>query len=83
MLGQWKESPSPQLPGDMVERISCLLGIFKAINTLLPEEGRADEWLRAPNSAPLFAGGSALDRMMRGKVSDLKRVREYLDAQLV
>ena len=82
-LKPWRESPSPQLPGETIERISYLLGIFKAINTLLPDEGRADQWLRAPNSAPLFAGGSALDRMMTGKMSDLQRVRQYLDAQLV
>lgn len=82
-LQKWKASPSTQLPDETLERISYLLGIFKAINTLLPDEGRADQWLRAPNSAPLFAGSSALDRMMMGKVSDLRCVRQYLEAQLV
>ena len=81
-LEHWKESPSPPLPDDTLERISYLLGIFRAINTLLPAEDRADRWLRAPNSAPLFAGGSALDRMMTGKISDLEQVRRYLDNQL-
>ena len=83
MFEQWKRSPSPQLPNETIERISYLLGIFKAINTLLPDEDRADQWLRAPNSAPLFAGGSALERMMTGKISDLEQVRRYLDNQLV
>ena len=82
-LEQWNESPSPQLPDDTLQRISYLLGIFKAINTLLPDEDRADQWLRAPNSAPLFAGGSALERMMTGKISDLEQVRRYLDDQLL
>ena len=42
---------------------------------------RADEWLRKPNSAPLFGGHSALDRMLGGQVADLYVVRQYLDAQ--
>jgi hypothetical protein len=37
--------------------------------------------VRKPNSARLFGGGSALDRMLGGQVADLFVVREYLDAQ--
>jgi hypothetical protein len=33
------------------------------------------------NTAPLFAGKSALDRMLGGQVADLFVVRQYLDAQ--
>jgi hypothetical protein len=42
---------------------------------------RADEWIRKPNTAPLFAGKSALARMLGGQVADLFVVRQYLDAQ--
>ena len=45
------------------------------------ERERADEWLRRPNSAPLFGGQSALQRMLGGQVADLYVVRQYLDAQ--
>ena len=82
VLQRWKATRSPQLSDETLERISCLLGIFRAINTLLPNQDRADEWVRAANSAPLFGGGSALDRMMSGDSADLYRIRRYLDAQL-
>lgn len=67
---------------ETVERISYLLGIFKAINTLLPDQARADQWMRAPNAAPPFGGRSALDRMVDGDISDLRVVRKYVDGQL-
>ena len=47
----------------------------------VPGRRRADEWIRKPNTAPLFAGRSALDRMLGGQVADLFVVRQYLDAQ--
>ncbi len=71
-----------QLRRDTLERISYVLGIFKAINILLPITERADRWVHAPNANPLFGGGSALDRMTSGKVSDLYVVRRMLDAEL-
>ena len=67
---------------DAVERTSYLLGIFKAINILLPEPSRADAWIRRSNHDPLFGGRSALERMMTGGIEDLRVVRRYLDAQL-
>ncbi|HQZ88259.1 MAG TPA: MbcA/ParS/Xre antitoxin family protein, partial [Gammaproteobacteria bacterium] len=41
----------------------------------------ANEWIKKPNSAPLFNGRSALDKMLAGKVIDLADVRRYLDAE--
>jgi hypothetical protein len=69
-----------QLPHDLIERISYILGIFKNLEILLPAEA-ADQWIRRPNRAPVFNGRSALDRMLSGNVSDLYVVRKYLDAQ--
>ena len=78
---KWKKTGAGALPRDVVERISYLLGIYKALQILLPDPQRADKWISEPNSAPLFAGGSALERMLGGNVSDLYVVRAYLDAQ--
>ena len=78
---KWRKDPYPKLPRDMLERLSYLLGIYKALQLLLPDTRAADEWLRRPNEAPLFGGRSALERMLSGNVSDLYTVREYLDAQ--
>lgn len=78
---KWKKDQDGHLTMDALERISYLLGIFKALHILLPDEDAADAWVKKPNTAPLFAGTSALDRMMPGHVSDLYVVRQYLDAQ--
>lgn len=78
---EWKNGHVPRLPDDTLERISYVLGIFKAINILLPDAERADAWIRKPNGAPLFDGISALYRMLQGQVSDLQIVRAYLDAE--
>jgi hypothetical protein len=61
--------------------LSYLLGIYKALQVLLPATAAADAWIKKPNDAPLFAGQSALARMLGGNVADLIAVRQYLDAR--
>ena len=78
---KWKKDPSATLPRDTLERISYILGVYKALQILLPDEAAADEWVKRPNTAPPFGGRSALDRMLSGQVADLFVVRQYLDAQ--
>ncbi len=78
---KWKKAPNAVLPKDTLERISYILGVYKALQILLPNDQAADEWVRRPNAASLFAGRSALDRMLSGQVADLFVVRQYLDAQ--
>lgn len=78
---KWKRQRDASLGRDTLERISYLLGIWKDLQILLPEPERADAWVRRPNEALPFHGGSALDRMLSGNVADLYVVREYLDAQ--
>jgi hypothetical protein len=64
-----------------LERLSHLFGIYAALQILLPVPERAAAWIKKPNSAPLFGGGSALQRLLGGQVADLFVVRQYLDAQ--
>lgn len=78
---KWKKDADAVLPKDTLERISYVLGIYKALQVLLPDEKAADAWVKRTNTAPLFGGGSALDRMLSGQVADLFVVRQYLDAQ--
>ena len=78
---EWKKATDTVLPKDTLERISYVLGIYKALQILLPDDKAADEWIKRPNNAPLFAGQSALDRILSGQVADLFVVRQYLDAQ--
>jgi hypothetical protein len=78
---KWRKEAQPKLPRDTLERLSYLLGIYKALQLLLPDTHAADEWIRRSNDAPLFGGKSALERMLSGNVADLYTVRQYLDAQ--
>lgn len=77
----WKKDPNAIVPKDTLERISYILGIYKGLQILLPDEAAADAWVKRPNDAPLFSGQSALSRMLSGQVADLFVVRQYLDAQ--
>ena len=77
---KWKKS-GPALPKDTLERISYILGIYRALQVLLPDEEAADAWVKRPNAAYPFGGASALDRMLSGQVADLYVVRQYLDSQ--
>lgn len=79
---KWKKGDgNVKLSQDKLERISYILGIYKALQILLPDSEAADDWVHKPNDAPLFGGGTALQRMLSGNVSDLYQVRRYLDAQ--
>lgn len=75
----WKRGAVAVIPRDAIERISYVMGIYKALHILLPKS--ADEWVRKPNTAAPFGARSALDRMSSGNVADLYVVRQYLDAQ--
>lgn len=80
-LYQWKQGKVGPLDRHVLERLSHLFGIYSALHVLFPVVERADAWLGKPNDAPLFAGRTALERMLGGQVVDLWVVREYLDAQ--
>ena len=77
----WKRTGEGRLSRDTLERVSYVLGIYKALQILLPQRDAADNWIRRPNAAPLFGGRPALERMLSGNVADLYVVRQYLDAQ--
>ncbi|MGH8496947.1 MAG: MbcA/ParS/Xre antitoxin family protein [Gammaproteobacteria bacterium] len=78
---KWKKDQAARLSNDVLERISYVMGIYKALQILLPDERAADDWPAKPNSAPLFNGRSALEKMRGGRVVDLADVRRYLDAE--
>jgi hypothetical protein len=77
-LYNWKAGKAGSLPHDTLQRISYLLGIYKALQILYSDPQLADGWLKGPNAA--FGGQSALERMLAGDVADLAAVRAHLDA---
>ncbi|HVY21825.1 MAG TPA: MbcA/ParS/Xre antitoxin family protein [Steroidobacteraceae bacterium] len=78
---KWKSSRAGHLAADTLERISYIMGIYKALHILLPTPAAADAWIKKPNKGAMFAGKSALERMRGGRVIDLADVRRYLDAE--
>ncbi len=78
---RWKQQHDGALTADTLERISYILGIYNALRILLPNETAANQWIQKPNTAPLFGGKSALEKLMKGRVMDLADVRRYLDAE--
>ena len=78
---KWKSERAAKLSPDTLERISYVMGIYKALRILLPTEESANDWVKKPNTARGFNGKSALDRMLAGRVIDLADIRRYLDAE--
>lgn len=78
-LQNWKRGTVSAISKDALERISYVMGIYKGLQTLLPQT--ADQWVRKPNKAQVFGGKSALERMVSGNVADLYVVRQYVDGQ--
>ena len=78
----WKNLKAASLSHDTMERISYLLGIHKALRIIFSRNSESIyAWIKKPNNHPLFAGRSALDRMLSGSITDLYIVRQYLDSQ--
>lgn len=81
-LYNWKSRPEKaKLTRDLLERASYILGIYKSLQILLPDQALADQWLATPNDNPLFNGMAPLERVLAGQVVDLAVVRNFLDAE--
>jgi len=75
-----KRNPDRTLDTDRLTRISYVIGIFKALG-VLHSDALADEWVRRPNSNPLFRGMTPLAYMIAGGLPALQHVRRLLDAR--
>jgi len=75
----WKKGKISNLSADTLERISYIMGIYKALGILFPTREQADAWPQKLNSQ--FNNESALAFMLKGSVVHLSDMRRYLDAQ--
>jgi hypothetical protein len=80
-LEQFRQPSDEPLLGNVLLRISYVLGIYRALHTLLPHDA-ADSTVRRPNKNELFGGKSALDLMTSRDLADLAKVRAYYDARI-
>jgi hypothetical protein len=77
---RWKaDGKAGSWPRDLKARLSNLMGVHKALRIIFREPQRGYDWVRAANNA--FGGASALDVMLGGELTDLMRVRRYLDSE--
>jgi hypothetical protein len=76
---RWKAEGPGRFTRDGRARLSNLMGIHKALRIIFAEPQRGYEWIKAPNTA--FDGASALEVLLGGELTDLMRVRRYLDAE--
>lgn len=76
---RWKAGELGRTGVDIQARMSNLLGIHKALRMLFDDPSQGYRWVKRPNTA--FGGSSALQIMLGGQLTDLMRVRRYLDAQ--
>jgi putative toxin-antitoxin system antitoxin component (TIGR02293 family) len=60
-----------------LERLSLVFGIYKALHVLFGDDERADTWIDRPSAA--FGDRPARERMTSGLITDLAKVRQYLD----
>ena len=78
-FARWKTGATGRITRDQKARLSNLMGIHKALRIIFREPARAHGWVRLPNA--IFGGRTALDIMLGGELTDLIRVRRYLDAE--
>jgi Protein of unknown function (DUF2384) len=76
---RWKAGERGRIDRDGKARLSNLMGIHKALRIVLNDAASGYRWIKAPNTA--FGGKSALTVMLGGELTDLMRVRRYLDAE--
>jgi len=76
---RWKAEGAGRISRDGRARLSNLMGVHKALRMIFSEPQRGYAWIKADNAA--FGGSSVLDVMLGGELTDIMRVRHYLDAE--
>jgi hypothetical protein len=76
---RWKDGNIGRIDRDLRMRMAHLMGIHKGLRYLFKDPARGYAWIRKPNGA--FGGQSALELMLRGEMSDLSQLREWIDAE--
>jgi len=76
---RWKDGKIGRIDRDLRMRMALLIGIHKGLRYLFRDPERGYAWIRKSNAA--FEGRSALDVMLRGEMTDLIALRDWLNAE--
>lgn len=74
---KWQKGEGSVITKETLERISYVIGIYKALRQLFSSEDQANAWPKKPSRD--FGGEPALNVMLKGCVVNLAEVRRYLD----
>ena len=80
-LYKYKADDVGTLTYDTLIRISLVLGIYKALHILYPDNELADRWIKLPNSNILFGGRPAVEFLAKAGIDGLYQVRRLLDSR--
>lgn len=78
---KYKAGDVGTLSFDLLTRISLVLGIYKDLRILFPDNAVADRWFKLPNSNPMFGALTPAAFVAHGDMDSLYRVRRLLDAR--
>lgn len=73
----WKRGNASALSPDTTERISLVLGVYKALRILFPTAEQAHQWINKPNT--FFGGKPARESFCKGSIINMLDMRRYLD----
>lgn len=76
---KWRKGEATRIDLDTLERISYIIGIYKALGIIFPTREQADVWIKKANID--FDGQTALSFMLKGSMTNLGDIRRYLDVQ--
>ena len=82
-LDDYLKLPHLMLSPEMLERISYILGIYKSLRAMYPNDERASRRMRLSTSEPPFSGLSAIEFMTSGSIQHLKQTRRYFESKKV
>ena len=74
-----KTDSSSVLPHSSLIRVSHIIRIYKLLRILFPNANQANGWVHKPND--VLNGESALVEMLKGQISNLEKITEYLTEQ--
>lgn len=81
MYDRWiKTHELGETHADTLERLSYVLGIWKALQILFPDQAAANTWIHRSNNSPVFNGKTPLSILVKGRIEDLSLVRQFLDS---
>jgi len=78
---KYKSGDPGPLSLDTLTRVSLVLGIYKSLQILYPEQAFADRWIRLPNVNVLFDGRAPIEFLADAGIDGLFQLRRLLDGR--